>query len=109
MGRRVWMPPFNPSESLWNEIANCCIGYPQNLIIYFSGDARFTWMAFWKATALFQFGLAVVWVVPTLYNNANQPDYNIRLLQAVGGKCPRSIKCHVLYTFTITTMPPNPL
>ncbi|KAF2704945.1 hypothetical protein K504DRAFT_471887 [Pleomassaria siparia CBS 279.74] len=45
---------------------------------------RTTFVVFWKATAIFQFGVAVAWGAPMLYKNQNQPDENVRYLQTVG-------------------------
>ena len=60
-------------------------GYSRNLLIYDAGDTRTAFVTFWKATAIFQFGTCTIFLVPMLYNNQNQPDENIRLLQAAGG------------------------
>ncbi|PSN63287.1 hypothetical protein BS50DRAFT_577048 [Corynespora cassiicola Philippines] len=58
--------------------------YSRNLLIYDAGDTRTAFVTFWKATAIFQFGTCTIFLVPMLYNNQNQPDENIRLLQAAG-------------------------
>ena len=54
-------------------------------MIYDAGDLRTAWLAFWKGTAIFQFGVVCVFFAPILYHNENQPDANLRLLQAGGG------------------------
>ncbi|KAA8614427.1 hypothetical protein A1F94_010288 [Pyrenophora tritici-repentis] len=59
--------------------------YPSRLLIYDAGDARTTWISFWKAMALLQFGTTLVFGVPPLWNNENQPDPNVRKMQAVLG------------------------
>lgn len=60
--------------------------YPAHLVIYNAGDMRSSFVSFFKATAIFQFGLVAVFLSPVLYHNEKQPDPNIRLLQAVGCK-----------------------
>ncbi|CAA9965177.1 hypothetical protein PTMSG1_08536 [Pyrenophora teres f. maculata] len=57
--------------------------YPSRLLIYDAGDARTTWISFWKAMALLQFGTTLVFGVPPLWNNENQPDPNVRKMQAI--------------------------
>lgn len=54
-------------------------------MIYDAGDARTTWVSFWKAVALLQFGTTLVFAVPPLWNNENQPDVNLRKGQAILG------------------------
>ncbi|KAF2022372.1 hypothetical protein BU24DRAFT_418018 [Aaosphaeria arxii CBS 175.79] len=58
--------------------------YPSRLVIYDAGDIRTSFVSFWKATALFQFGVVGVFIAPVLYRNENQPDPNVRLMQAIG-------------------------
>lgn len=60
------------------------IEYPRQLVIYDAGEMRSTFVVFWKATAIFQFGVACVWFAPLFYKNENQPDKDVRLLQTVG-------------------------
>ncbi|CAG5179454.1 uncharacterized protein ALTATR162_LOCUS9279 [Alternaria atra] len=57
--------------------------YKSRLLIYDAGDARTTWISFWKAMALLQFGTTLVFGVPPLWNNANQPDERVRKMQAI--------------------------
>ncbi|KAI8938753.1 hypothetical protein NX059_004620 [Plenodomus lindquistii] len=57
--------------------------YKSRLLIYDAGDTRTTWISFWKAMALLQFGTTLVFGVPPLWNNENQPDPRVRKLQAV--------------------------
>ncbi|OAL52657.1 hypothetical protein IQ07DRAFT_379518 [Pyrenochaeta sp. DS3sAY3a] len=57
--------------------------YNSKLLIYDAGDVRTTWITFWKAVALLQFGTTLVFGVPPLWNNENQPDPNLRKFQAV--------------------------
>ncbi|KAH7563574.1 hypothetical protein BM1_00621 [Bipolaris maydis] len=57
--------------------------YPSRLLIYDAGDARTTWISFWKAMALLQFGTTLVFGVPPLWNNENQPDPRLRKMQAI--------------------------
>ncbi|KAL6712371.1 hypothetical protein ACN47E_000248 [Coniothyrium glycines] len=57
--------------------------YKSRLLIYDAGDARTTWISFWKAMALLQFGTTLVFGVPPLWNNTNQPDPNVRKFQAI--------------------------
>ena len=59
--------------------------YNSRLLVYDAGDARTTWISFWKAVALLQFGTTLVFGVPPLWNNENQPDVRLRKLQAVLG------------------------
>lgn len=47
---------------------------------------RSTFVAFWKATAILQFGVACVWFAPPYYKNKNQPEKEIRYLQTIGSK-----------------------
>jgi hypothetical protein len=60
--------------------------YKSRLLIYDSGDARTTWITFWKAMALLEFGTTLVFGVPPLWKNENQPDPNVRKMQAVLGR-----------------------
>jgi hypothetical protein len=69
------------------------VEYPRQLVIYDAGDIRSTFVSFWKATAIFQFGCTCVFLAPLLYKNENQPDKDIRFLQTVGGKNCLSISC----------------
>lgn len=62
------------------------IEYPARLVIYDAGDMRSSFVTFWKATAIFQFGLVGVFLAPMQYRNENEPDPNMRLLKAVAGK-----------------------
>jgi hypothetical protein len=55
-------------------------------LIYDAGDARTTWISFWKAVALLQCGTTLVFAVPPLWNNENQPDVNLRKAQAILGE-----------------------
>jgi hypothetical protein len=55
-------------------------------LIYDAGDARTTWISFWKAVALLQCGTTLVFAVPPLWQNENQPDANLRMTQAILGK-----------------------
>ncbi|OWY45814.1 hypothetical protein AA0117_g10178 [Alternaria alternata] len=57
--------------------------YKSRLLIYDAGDARTTWISFWKAMALLQFGTTLVFGVPPLWNNTNQPDERVRKMQAI--------------------------
>ncbi|KAF1830946.1 hypothetical protein BDW02DRAFT_76004 [Decorospora gaudefroyi] len=57
--------------------------YKSRLLIYDAGEARTSWVSFWKATALLQFGITLVFGVPPLWKNENQPDPYVRRLQAV--------------------------
>jgi hypothetical protein len=59
--------------------------YKSRLLIYDAGDTRTTWISFWKAMALLQFGTTLVFGVPPLWNNENQPDPNVRKMQAILG------------------------
>lgn len=71
----------------WGDIADLKnIEFPEKLVIYKAGEKRSSFISFWKATAIFQFGIVAVFLAPILYHNENQPDPNIRLLQAVGRK-----------------------
>jgi hypothetical protein len=55
-------------------------------LIYDAGDARTTWISFWKAVALLQCGTTLVFAVPPLWKNENQPDVNLRKAQAILGE-----------------------
>ncbi|KAH9862989.1 hypothetical protein J1614_010659 [Plenodomus biglobosus] len=57
--------------------------YKSRLLIYDAGDTRTTWISFWKAMALLQCGTTLVFGVPPLLNNENQPDPKIRQFQAI--------------------------
>ncbi|KAJ8112568.1 hypothetical protein OPT61_g5089 [Boeremia exigua] len=57
--------------------------YKSRLLIYDAGDTRTTWVSFWKAMALLQFGTTLVFAVPPLWQNENQPDPNLRKAQAI--------------------------
>jgi hypothetical protein len=57
--------------------------YKSRLLIYDAGDSRTTWVSFWKAMALLQFGTTLVFAVPPLWTNENQPDPRLRKAQAV--------------------------
>ncbi|KAF2818781.1 hypothetical protein CC86DRAFT_363878 [Ophiobolus disseminans] len=57
--------------------------YKSRLLIYDAGDARTTWISFWKALALLQCGTTAVFAVPPLWKNENQPDPNLRKAQAI--------------------------
>ncbi|KAH7078644.1 hypothetical protein BKA63DRAFT_506833 [Paraphoma chrysanthemicola] len=57
--------------------------YPSKLLIYDAGDARTTWISFWKAVAILECGTALVFAVPPVWKNENQPDPNLRKAQAV--------------------------
>lgn len=74
------------SPKHWKNVADGGTEYAERLVIYNAGDMRSSFVSFWKATAIFQFGLVAVFLAPVLYHNENQPDPNIRLLQAVGCK-----------------------
>lgn len=63
-----------------------CLVYKSRLLIYDAGDTRTTWVSFWKAMALLQFGTTLVFAVPPLWNNENQPDPRLRKAQAIMGK-----------------------
>jgi hypothetical protein len=76
------------------------VEYSRQLVIYDAGDIRSTFVSFWKATAIFQFGCTCVFLAPLLYKNENQPDKDIRFLQTVGGKS-RSLSCACLYFFAL--------
>jgi hypothetical protein len=54
-------------------------------LIYDAGDARTTWVTFWKAVALLQFGTTLVFGVPYVWKNEEQPDPVMRKAQAVLG------------------------
>jgi hypothetical protein len=55
-------------------------------VIYEAGDVRTSFVAFWKAAALIQFGVVAVFFAPMMLHYGNQPDETIRFLQTVGGK-----------------------
>ena len=77
--------------------------YKSRLLIYDAGDTRTTWVSFWKAMALLQFGTTLVFAVPPLWNNENQPDPNLRKAQAILGKN-FSSHVHLSPTFCIPAM-----
>lgn len=72
--------------------------YKSRLLIYDAGDTRTTWVSFWKAMALLQFGTTLVFAVPPLWNNENQPDPRLRKAQAILGKTVYFIFCSRLQT-----------
>ncbi|KAF2643032.1 hypothetical protein P280DRAFT_421512 [Massarina eburnea CBS 473.64] len=74
--------------------------YPTDLLIYDAGDTRTTFVAFWKAVALLQFGTCVVFITPMLYKNENQPNEYIRSFQAIGVTALAAIPCAVLAYIT---------
>ncbi|KAF2201493.1 hypothetical protein GQ43DRAFT_440519 [Delitschia confertaspora ATCC 74209] len=45
---------------------------------------RTGWVAFWKATALFQFGVVYVFILPQYYHNENEPSETKRVLITLG-------------------------
>ncbi|KAH8726906.1 hypothetical protein GQ44DRAFT_142072 [Phaeosphaeriaceae sp. PMI808] len=57
--------------------------YKSRLLIYDAGDARTTWISFWKAVALLQCGTTLVFAVPPLWKNENQPNPDVRKFQAI--------------------------
>jgi len=73
------------STNLQRKVANLDTEYKSRLLIYDAGDIRTTWVSFWKAIALLQFGTTLVFGVPPLWNNSNQPDPNVRKFQAILG------------------------
>lgn len=60
--------------------------YKSRLLVYDAGDTRTTWVSFWKAMALLQFGTTLVFAVPPLWKNENQPNPDLRKAQAILGK-----------------------
>jgi hypothetical protein len=60
--------------------------YKSRLLIYDAGEGRTSWISFWKALALLQCGTTMVFFVPPLWKNENQPDVNLRQAQAVLGE-----------------------
>lgn len=60
--------------------------YDSRLLIYNAGDGRTGLIAFFKALAVLQFGTALVFGVPPLWNNENEPDPNVRKAKAIMGK-----------------------
>jgi hypothetical protein len=68
------------------DLTNKELEYKSRLLIYDAGDARTTWISFWKAVALLQCGTTLVFAVPPLWKNENQPDPNLRKAQAILGK-----------------------
>lgn len=57
--------------------------------------------------ALLQFGTTLVFAVPPLWNNENQPDPNLRKVQAVLGKLPflfrlMAIACFILVVLDLS-------
>jgi hypothetical protein len=60
--------------------------YKSRLLIYDAGDARTTWISFWKAVALLQCGTTLVFAVPPLWKNEKEPDERLRKATAVLGK-----------------------
>ncbi|PVI02364.1 hypothetical protein DM02DRAFT_560015 [Periconia macrospinosa] len=75
-------------------------GYPTELLIYDAGDTRTTYVAFWKAVVLLQFGTCFVFITPLLYKNPNQPNEYIRFAQAVGVTIASAIPCALLSFIT---------
>jgi hypothetical protein len=73
-------------------------------LIYDAGDTRTTWVSFWKAMALLQFGTTLVFAVPPLWKNENQPDPNVRKGQAILGKIhfhfTNILRIHVFCSFS---------
>ncbi|KAF2476772.1 uncharacterized protein BDR25DRAFT_252970, partial [Lindgomyces ingoldianus] len=60
-------------------------GYPARLCIYKAGDTRTSWLAFWKGTAIFQFGATYIFIAPFLYKNEEwEPREGVRIMWAVG-------------------------
>ncbi|OAK94520.1 hypothetical protein IQ06DRAFT_85805 [Phaeosphaeriaceae sp. SRC1lsM3a] len=57
--------------------------YASRLLIYDAGEARTSWVSFWKAVALLQCGTTFVFAVPPLWQNENQPDPRLRKAQAI--------------------------
>jgi hypothetical protein len=57
--------------------------YKSRLLIYDAGDTRTMWVSFWKAMALLQFGTTLVFAVPPLWTNTNQPDPRLRKATAI--------------------------
>ncbi|KAH3910994.1 hypothetical protein HBI56_001950 [Parastagonospora nodorum] len=57
--------------------------YKSRLLIYDAGDARTTWISFWKAVALLQCGTTFVFAVPLLWKNENEPDPRLRKATAI--------------------------
>ncbi|KAH7406325.1 hypothetical protein DE146DRAFT_439199 [Phaeosphaeria sp. MPI-PUGE-AT-0046c] len=57
--------------------------YNSRLLIYDAGEARTSWISFWKAVALLQCGTTLVFAVPPLWKNENQPDPRLRKAQAM--------------------------
>jgi hypothetical protein len=76
--------------------------YKSRLLIYDAGDTRTTWVSFWKAMALLQFGTTLVFAVPPLWNNENQPDLNVRKGQAILGKDHSSLQ-HLNFPLPLPT------
>jgi hypothetical protein len=71
--------------------------YKSRLLIYDAGEGRTSWISFWKALALLQCGTTIVFFVPPLWKNENQPDVNLRQAQAVLGEWCFLLECFVLY------------
>ena len=63
------------------------LGYPSRLLIYDAGDYRTSWISFWKAVAILECGTALVFAVPPVWKNENQPDPNLRKAQAILSRC----------------------
>jgi hypothetical protein len=67
--------------------AKFSLGYPSRLLIYDAGDYRTSWISFWKAVAILECGTALVFAVPPVWKNENQPDPNLRKAQAILSRC----------------------
>lgn len=82
--------PADKSEDTAPDLADYVLTYTaeynSRLLIYDAGDTRLTWVSFWKALALLQCGTTLVFAVPPLWKNENQPDPNLRKAQAILGK-----------------------
>ncbi|KAF1958568.1 hypothetical protein CC80DRAFT_407649 [Byssothecium circinans] len=76
------------------------LGYLTELLIYDAGDTRTTYVAFWKAVVLLQFGTCVVFITPMLYKNENEPNEYIRSFQALLVTLLAAIPCAVLSFLT---------
>ncbi|CAI6336048.1 unnamed protein product [Periconia digitata] len=74
--------------------------YPTELLIYDAGDTRTTYVAFWKAVVLLQFGTCFVFITPLLYRNPNQPNEYIRTAQAAAVTVLSAVPCALLSFLT---------
>lgn len=81
--------------------------YKSRLLIYDAGDTRTTWVSFWKAMALLQFGTTLVFAVPPLWNNENQPDPRLRKAQAILGKAVYLIFLLIMFMPCLRSCPSN--